>query len=85
MLGDLGAVAQAFKVPSLASLSTKAKFRDPDSLHNPVEELRRLVPGYQKIDGARRCGPLLDLEKNQSRSFQVFCKGLLRHTRGTHA
>lgn len=78
MVGDLAAVSQAYEAPAVAALSNKTKYRDPDSLHNPVDELRRLVPIYQKIDGARRLGPLLDPKTNQSTSFRAFCEGVLR-------
>ena len=83
VLGDLDALAQAFAVPAVRAHSKKAKFRDPDSLHNPINELRHLVPPYQKIDGARRLGALLDPKTNASRSFQAFCEGLLRHVEGS--
>ena len=76
VLGDLHALARAFGEPRVAAQARKAKYREPDSLHNPVSELRRLVPGYQKIDGARRVGRLLDPETNTSRSFRVFCDGV---------
>lgn len=80
VVGDLAAVARAFGEPAVASISNKEKYRDPDALHNPVEELRRLVPHYQKIDGARRLGRLLDPHTNASTSFRAFCEGLVRHT-----
>lgn len=78
VVGDLGAVSRAFEDPSVAGQANKAKFRDPDRLHKPVDELRRLVPQYQKIDGARRLGPLLEPGTNASRSFRFFCAGLER-------
>lgn len=81
VLGDLEALSRAFEMPSLVGLSKKAKFRDPDALYDPVGELRRLVPNYQKIDGARRLGRLLDPQSNASRSFRAFCDGVLRHLR----
>jgi len=80
ILGDWHALAEAFNQPSLAQQSLKAKFRNPDALGSPVEEIRRFLPAYQKRDGARRLGPLLDLERNRSRSFQVFCNGVKRLT-----
>lgn len=76
ILGDWGAVAQAFQEPHLASYSKKAAYRNPDELANPVDELRKFIPGYQKRDGARRVGPLVDFGRNQSNSFRVFCEGV---------
>lgn len=75
--GDLRAVATAFDSPGLVREANKQKFRDPDSLGSPVEELRHLVAGYQKIDGARRVGSLLDPGNNSSASFRVFCSGIV--------
>lgn len=79
-LGDWHAVAQAFEKPTLASLSKKSKFRSPDNLGNPHQELRTHVPDYQKRDGARRIGPVLELQegRNSSRSFQMFCTAIRR-------
>lgn len=78
-LGDLVAVAEAYARPSIASLVRKQKFREPDALVRPIEELRLLEPSYQKIDGARRLGPLLDPARSTSPSFRAFCEGLTRH------
>lgn len=76
VVGDWTALAEAFAMPALARQANKRKFRDPDALHSPVTELRRHIAEYQKRDGARRVGPLLDPERNSSTSFRVFCSGL---------
>jgi hypothetical protein len=78
VLGDMLALSDEFDEPKLRSNSTKAKFREPDDLGNPVQELQRLIPSYQKIDGARRMGKRLDPETNASTSFRVFCEGVRR-------
>lgn len=70
-LGDWPAVAKAFARPALARLADKATYRHPDRLGSPSDELRRHLPGYQKRDGARRISPLMSLDNNRSRSFQV--------------
>jgi hypothetical protein len=72
ILGDLEAVAKVFGLPNLVGLERRAKYRQPDGLGNPAEELRTSVPGYQKVSGARRIGPTIAIEGNLSRSFQVF-------------
>jgi hypothetical protein len=74
--GDLDAVAKAFDAPGVAKHKTEKKFRNPDALGSAYDELRRLVPTYQKIDGARRVGLLLDPEANASASFKSLCTGL---------
>jgi hypothetical protein len=78
VLGDLQALAAAFEEPRLTRWSDKAKYRNPDELHRPVDEVRRLVPSYQKVDGARRVGPLLEPQRNLSPSFRAFCAGIER-------
>ncbi len=75
-LGDLEAVESGMGRNDLARLQNKRKYRDPDRLGNPDEELRKLVPNYQQISGARAIGPFLDPLKNKSKSFQVFVAGL---------
>lgn len=77
MLGDWSAVARAFDRPKLAEQDRKRTYRSPDSLHNPVLELRKFLPGYQKRDGARRIGPLLTPTSNRSDSFQIFCRTIV--------
>jgi hypothetical protein len=75
-LGDLEAVAKAFGRPGVAKLSRKRKFRDPDSLANASDELRRLVPEYQKRSGARAISTLMAPGRNSSHSFGVFWKSV---------
>lgn len=78
-VGDWASVAKAFDNPKLSKLRQKALYRDnPDHLSNPVAELRKHIPHYQKRDGARRIGPYLRKENNVSRSFQVFVDAVHR-------
>ena len=51
-------------------------YRVPDALGSPVAEIRKHVPDYQKVDGARRLGLLLDPDRNRSASFRSFCTGV---------
>ncbi|MEE9382519.1 MAG: DUF4276 family protein [Nannocystaceae bacterium] len=78
IVGDWASVARAFKRPQLAELSNKKAFRNPDFVVRPVEALRKQLPEYQKRDGARQLGRLLNPQTNKSRSFQVFCAGVRR-------
>lgn len=70
-IGDWQAVAEAFATPALATQSRKAKFKNPDVLGSPSAEIKRLIPGYQKRDGARRISGRLLPERNRSTSFGV--------------
>lgn len=78
ILGDLESFAEEFRAPTAAKAGGQARFRDPDLLGSPVQELRRFAPDYQKRDGARRMGVRLDPGRNLSGSFQAFCSGVLR-------
>ena len=68
-LADLAAVGLAFKKTGLAGKQAGEKYRNPDSLGNPVQELRRLVPEYQKVGGSRLIGHHLTLDNDRSKSF----------------
>jgi hypothetical protein len=63
--GDWQALAEAFDRPQLIAQSSKEAFRNADALARPVEALRKLIPDYQKRDGARRVGKLIDPARNQ--------------------
>ncbi len=76
-LGDLAAVETALGLRSLARHQNSAKFRQPDRLANPSQELRLLTANrYQKVGGSRLIGPHLSLTTNSSQSYQVFLRGL---------
>ena len=77
-LGDLQAVEQALQTTGLAKLQGKTKFREPDRLGAPAAELKKLVPNYQKVGGARAVGRRLREQGNRSHSFNVFVSGLRR-------
>jgi hypothetical protein len=80
-LGDLKAVAKAFRINNLASKQEQRKYRNPDALGNPVQELERITnKKYQKISGSRAIGPLLDVHNNRSPSFQVFVSSVQKLT-----
>ncbi|MBD2569819.1 DUF4276 family protein [Anabaena lutea] len=83
-IGDVAAIrAEYEKIP--VSLSQQAKFRNPDAIKGGTwEELDKILKKYgyetglQKIDFAQKVSPHMDVENNQSRSFQVFRDGLRR-------
>ena len=73
--GDLKAVSQAYGV-HLEALAKKRKYRVPDFIGNPKEELRKLIPKHQQLSGARKIAVHMDIEKNTSSSFQQFVSGV---------
>lgn len=80
-LADLLAVEHALGLTGLAGKQNSKKFRHPDSLGNPSQELRVLTQKrYEKIAGSRAMGLHLDLENERSPSF----KNLIRCIRQLH-
>jgi hypothetical protein len=76
-LGDLAAVEQGLGLKGLKAQQQWKKFRNPDVLGNPAEELFRLTRNrYDKVAGSRAIAPYLSLEANCSRSFQVLLSGI---------
>ena len=75
-LGDTEALTNAFGDESLRGLNRKARFRDPDSVSRPSEAIRRLVPEFQKVSGARLMAQHLSRDGNRSRSYQVLLEGI---------
>lgn len=76
-LADLNAVEEALKISGLQSKQNKAKFRNPDELPNPSDELIKLTKGmYQKVSGSRRIGKCIDIDNIRSNSFRVFIEGI---------
>ncbi|MBT8420842.1 MAG: DUF4276 family protein [Gammaproteobacteria bacterium] len=76
-LGDLSAVEKGLQIPGAAKKQNTKKFREPDRLANPAQELRKLTGNkYQKVAGSRRIGPCLSLDNNRSVSFGFFISGV---------
>ena len=84
-LGDVPALSSAFPGVS-PSLADHAKFRDPDAVKggtwealfhvlNKAGHYRRLQH-LPKIEVARIIAPLMQFDRNRSRSFQAFVTGL---------
>jgi len=70
-LGDLAAVAQAFNRPQLGQQRQKSKFRQPDDLGNPKQELKKILPEYTQIAVSQRIG----LFRTESLEFIEFKSG----------
>ena len=77
-LGDLKAVGRALNKPKLSDrYKNKQKCKNPDKINTPAKELTKIThKEYQKISGSRAIGPFLSLERNKSKSFRVFVKGI---------
>jgi hypothetical protein len=69
-LGDLAAVEAAFGIRGLTQRQNERKFREPDRLGSPSQELERLTKRrYQKVSGSRAIAAHLRIEDSRSRSF----------------
>jgi len=77
-LGEPDALADAFGNDRLRDIGSKALFRIPDEVGNPFDEIKKLVPEFQKVTGARRMAKELTRDRNKSCSFQVFLQGIDR-------
>lgn len=77
-LGDLQAVEQGLGINALAAHQENRKYRLPDELGNPSEELIQLTrKRYQKLAGSRSIAPQLRLDdSNRSHSFKVLLAGI---------
>jgi hypothetical protein len=77
--GDLDAVERGLCISNIAGHRRKAKYRDPDSIINPSDELEKLTNGqYQHVMGSRSIAPHLSLDNNTSHSFNVLISGIKR-------
>jgi hypothetical protein len=76
-LGDLQAVEKGLKISRLSKLQNNRKYREPDKVTNPAQELMNLTKNYyQKVSGSRAIGKYLSLENNLSHSFNVLVKAI---------
>lgn len=77
-LGEPDALARAFGDERLRDIANRERFRNPDMVMGPSQALEELVPGFQKVSGARVMAEYLSEGANRSRSFQVFLEGVRR-------
>lgn len=76
-LADLAAVEKAFALKNFQNLQQKAKYRSPDAIANPSQELKKITNNlYQKIAGSHILGQYLDPENTRSESFKFFISGI---------
>jgi hypothetical protein len=76
--GEPTAPAKAFGKVRLNDIGNKSRYRKPDMIQQPSREIKKLIPEFQKVSGARKMSRHLSKDGNRSRSFQVFMDGILR-------
>jgi len=74
-LGDLYALEKAYPETKASRLINKAKYRNPDLTYGS-HEIKHLTKDFAKTDCARVISKFMFVEKNTSKSFQVFINGL---------
>lgn len=76
-LGNMQAIQSAYPQFPIKKYQNKAKFREPDKL-NAADELKKILPEFQKISSARAIAPYLIVNQanNKSLSFHNFIKGI---------
>jgi hypothetical protein len=76
-IGDLAAVENGLNLSGIKSQQNRSRFRNPDSLMNPKEDLLRLTRNiYTEVAGSRSISPHLNLETNLSKSFIALVSGI---------
>ena len=80
-IGDPAALRKAFsKLPAIKG--NAGIFRNPDnggsweSLHRFLKKYGVYKSSFPKIDAARKIAPHMEIDRNRSRSFQVFVDGI---------
>ena len=77
--GDLAAVEKAFSSLGTRKYQNKAKYRHPDDIVKPSKELEKIFKGFSKNRAAKEIPQYMDIDKNQSPSFQCFVSGVHKH------
>jgi len=75
-IGDFEAVNHAYPSFKHQYYISKSKYRVPDNC-NAYDELKKILPDFQKVGGARKIAPYIDVSNNKSVSFQQTISGLL--------
>jgi Domain of unknown function (DUF4276) len=81
-LGDMDAVELAYPRFKADQYKNKSDFRDVDSIVDPVEKLRRLIPDYSqqerlpKLEIAQQVAVHMQIDRNRSTSFQHFFRAV---------
>ena len=76
-LGDMDAIQKVYPSFKADQYRNKAKFRDPDTC-NPSDELKKLIPSFQKGYASKEISKYISIENNRSASFGHFVNGLKR-------
>ena len=70
-LGDLRAL-DIIQGSNYHSMQMKEKYRAPDNLQKPSQELMKIFPAYEKVKHSKEYGRHLNISDNRSHSYNVF-------------
>ncbi len=76
-IGDFEAVNKAYPRFKYQSFIKTAKYRIPD-ICNASNEIKKIIPEFQKVGGAKKIAPFINIENNKSESFRQTISGLKR-------
>ena len=82
-LGDLNAVEKGYN-KNLSVHKMKKSFRNPDTISNAKQVLKKIIPTYQPISGSIAIAKFMDITENKSHSFNVFVSGIKKLIRENH-
>ena len=74
-LGDMEAIEKAYPNFKASRYKKWAKFRNPD-LCNAAYEIKQLIPNFQKGMASKEISKHLNLDHNNSKSFNIFISGI---------
>ena len=75
-LAEPNALAVAFADEKLRSIWNRSRFRDPDAIPKPSDNIKQLVPSFSKNRGARIMANYLTRAGNRSNSFAALLSGI---------
>ena len=75
-LGDFDAIERVYPIFNATRYRNKAKYRTVDNVVKPSDDLKRLIPGFQKGVASKMMPDFIDIENNTSSSFQTFIRGV---------
>jgi len=76
--GDLAALAMAYPGFNADRVRRRAAYRKPDNITKPSRHLQELIPSFQKGEASRTVPAYMDIDHNNSPSFQALISGLKR-------
>lgn len=76
-LGDMNSLEKVYPNFKAKKYIKKSKFRNPDNC-NAFDEIRKIIPEFQKVKAAEEISSIINIETNNSPSFQNFITGFKR-------